>query len=174
MKHIHLRGIAIVACAIVMLASVAAHGAKSVQDLLPVKNAVAGWSVMPGSLEYGKGTDLTRIYDGGFELYTKAGVLDAARQMCQRGNDYVELTIHTMKSPKAALDFLKYWQKENKVKSLSRSKTSSYFTITKPNTAVYFVTGKYFTTVSAFYAQDKAKKDVAAFMGAIERNMSKR
>jgi hypothetical protein len=152
---------------------VAAYAA-SVQSFLPTKNAIKGWEILPDSLQYGKGKDLTKIYNGGYEVYTDNGVVDAARQMYQRDNDYIEVTIHTMKSTKAATDFLKYWQKQNKVKDLSRTKASSFFTITKPNTAAHFVTGKYFTTVSAFHAADKAKKDVAAFMDTIERNLSKR
>jgi hypothetical protein len=173
MRETHSRT-AIIVCVLLALAAASAYAAKSVQDLLPAKNAVKGWSILSGSLTYGKGIDLTKIYDGGYELYTKNGVVDAARQMYQRGDDCVEVTIHTMKSEKAALDFLKYWQKQNKIKSLSRTKKSSYFTITKPNAAAYCVTGKYFTTISAFHSPDKAKKDVAAFMGAVEGNISKR
>lgn len=156
------------ACFLLALISYSATAA-SVQNLLPARNAVKGWSVTPGSLQYGKGDDLTRIYNGGYELYTNNGVVDAARQMYQRDNDYVEVTIHTMKSDKAASQFLDYWRKQNKIKSLSRVKKTSYFTIAKPNTAVYFVTGKYFTTVSAFHAADKSRKDVTAFMDTIRK-----
>jgi hypothetical protein len=172
MRSIRLRT-AITALALLFLLALNALAAKSVQDLLPAKNAVKGWSITPSSLQYGKGDDLTIIYDGGYELYTKSGVVDAARQLYQRGSDYVEVTVHTMKDAKAASRFLAYWQKQNKVKSLSRTKASSYFTTTEPNTAVYFTTGKYFTTVNAFYKSGKAKADAVAFMGAIERNISK-
>ena len=166
--------IATAICILAALLSTTAACAVSVKSLLPAKNSVKGWSILADSLQYGKGNGLTSIYNGGYELYTKNGVVDAARQMYQRGNDYVEVTIHTMKSGKAAIDFLKYWQKQNKVKSLSRTKKSSYFTLAKPNTAVYFVTGKYLTTVNAFHAAEKAKKDVMAFMNVIEGNASKR
>lgn len=159
--------------AITMLSSLAAYAA-TVQSLLPANNTVKGWTILPDSLQYGKGKDLTKIYNGGYEVYTDNGVVEAARQMYQRGNDYIEVTIHTMKSDKVALSFLKYWQKQNKVKTLSKSKASTYFTFVKPNTAVYFATGKYFATVSAFHPPDKAKKDVAAIMDTIERNISKR
>ena len=153
----------------------AASGAQTpaVQKLLPAANAVKGFAIMPGSLAYGKANDLSRIYDGGYELYTKNGVIDAARQMYQRGGDYVEVTIHTMKSEKAALEFLKHWQKENKAKSLTKSGASTGFLVTKPSVTAYFVQGKYFATVSAFHAPEKAAKDANAFRAVISRAMSK-
>ena len=149
----------------------AACAAAKVQDALPAKGAVKGFGVMPKSLAYGKGDNISSIYDGGYEVYTKAGVIDAARQMYQRGNDYVEVTVHAMKSPKAALDFLRYWQKENKVKSLTKGKLSTSFVITKPSAAVYFVTGAYFTTATAFYPADKATRDLAGFEAVIEKRI---
>lgn len=161
------------ACAVLAIVAAAAFAATAVEKLLPGKDAVKGWAVVENSLQYGKGKDLTNIYNGGYELYTDNGVVDAARQMYQRDGDYVEVTIHTMKSPKAADSFLKYWQKENKVKALSKTKLSSYFLVRQPNTAAYFRTGKYFTTVNAFHSGDKAKKDVMAFLGVIEKNISK-
>lgn len=149
--------------------AVCAAAAPAVQKYLPSQNAVKGFAPMKGSLQYAKGDDLTNIYNGGYELYTKNGVLDAARQMYSRGNDYVEVTVHTMKSDKAAADFVKYWQKENKVKSLEKTKSSSLFVITKPSVTSYSATGKYFVTVSALYTGDKAKTDAREFFKAIEK-----
>ncbi len=140
-----------------------------VQKLLPAANAVKGFKTVPGSLVYAKGDELSKIYDGGYELYTKNGVIDAARQMYERDKDYVEVTVHTMKSEKAAADFLKYWQKENNVKSASKSSGTTFFVVTKPNVTLYFVKRQYFGTVSAFYAQDRAKKDVTMFSDAISK-----
>lgn len=156
----------------ILIFAAAAYAAGSIQTILPPKNSVRGFSIMPKSLQYGKGDDISEIYDGGYELYTEAGVTEAARQMYQRGGDYVEVTVHTMKSPKAAADFLAYWQKEFKVKATTKGKTSSSFAITKPNAAVYFVTGTYFTTVIAFYAPEKAKKDLAAFQSVVEKRIA--
>ena len=144
-----------------------------VQRMLPGSGSVKDFSIVARSLQYGKGSDLTRIYDGGYELYTKHGVVDAARQMYQRGGDYVEVTIHTMTSPKAALDFLKYWQKEYKAKSLEKGAASTGFVIAKPNVMAYFAAGRYFATVSAFHAADKATKDVKAFRSVIESRIRK-
>lgn len=142
-----------------------------VQQLLPGSNEVKDFKTLSGSLVYGKGNDLTKIYDGGYELYTKNGVVDAARQMYQRKNDYMEVTTHTMKSIKAAQDFLVYWQKQNKVKSLTKTKTSTGFIVTKPSVMSYFVVSKYFVTVQAFHTGDKAVQDVKSFNSVIEKKI---
>ncbi len=158
----------VVILAIAILASAAyCAPVPAVQKLLPSANAVKGFSIMANSLVYGKGSDISKIYNGGYELYTKNGVIDAARQMYQRKDDYVEVTVHEMKSAKAALDFLKYWQKENKVKALTKSAGITGFIVTKPNTQTYFIKGKYFVTVSAFYAADKARADLVSFKTVI-------
>ncbi|MCE5197633.1 MAG: hypothetical protein ABFD54_14230 [Armatimonadota bacterium] len=168
-----MRRVIIATCILIMVCLGLANAAATpgVQQLLPKDNAVKGFKVMPGSLQYGKGEGLTNIYDGGYELYTKNGVIDAARRMYQRKSDYVEVTVHTMKSDKAAMDFLKYWQKENKVKSLTKSKGGASFIVTKPSVMAYGVKGKYFTTISAFYLPDKARQDVKAFLGVVEKNV---
>ena len=158
---------------LVLAACVAAGTVPAVRKLLPAKDDVKGFSILKDSLQYGKGNDISKVYDGGYELYTKAGVIDAVRQMYQRKDDYTEVTIHTMKFEKAALDFLKYWQKENKVAKPTRTKLDTGFTVTKPNAAAYFVTGKYFTTVTGFHAADRAIKDVAAFRSRIGERIRK-
>lgn len=162
----------IAAILLIMAVAVIAASLPLVQQMLPGNNTVKGFTILKDSLVYGKGNDLTKIYDGGYELYTKNGVIDAARQMYQRKNDYVEVTIHTMKSDKAALDFLKYWQKEHKVKSLTKSKASASFMITKPNVMMYGVTGKYFTTVTTYSSTDSAKGDVKSFFSVIEKRIA--
>lgn len=142
--------------------------APTIETLLPAKNAVAGFGILPNSLTYGKGADVSKIYDGGYEVYTEHGVVDAARQMYQRGKDFVEVTVHTMKSNKAAADFIKYWAKERGAKMIA-SKSGAGFVVTKPTVMAYYAVGKYFFTVSAFHAPDKAIKDVDAFVSAIKK-----
>lgn len=153
---------------LVFAAGVHAAGVPAVEKLLPAKGDVAGFVVMPDSLVYGKGTDVSKIYNGGYELYTKNGVIDAAKQMYQRGNDYIEVTVHTMKSKKAALDFVKYWAKQREAKPIA-SKLGTGFTVKKPNIMTYYAMGRYFVTVSAFYSADKAAKDAIAFVAAVKK-----
>lgn len=145
-----------------------AAAAPVIQKLLPAKGEVAKFGILPDSLTYGKGDDIATIYDGGYELYTKNGVIDAARQMYQRDKDFVEVTVHTMKSPKAAVDFVKYWAKERGAKAVT-SKSGAGFVVKKPTVMAYYAMGKYFVTVSAFHAPDKAIKDVNAFVSAIRK-----
>ena len=160
--------------AVLVLAAVGAYAAVPlVQQMLPVKGDVKSFSILSDSLQYGKGKDLTKIYNGAVELYVGKGVVDAARQLYQRKNDYVEVTIHTMKSDKAAVDFLKYWQKQNKVKTLSKTKTCTSFMVTKPSVMSYFVVGKFFTTAGAFYPAERATSDVKAFTTVIEQRILK-
>lgn len=143
------------------------------QKLLPPQGSVKDFTISPGSLVYAKGQDLTEIYDGAVDVYTKNGVVDAARQAYQRKDDFAEVTVHTMKSSKAALDFLKYWQKQNKVKSLTKTKTRTSFLVSNPSVTLYFVVGKYLVTVGAFYQHTQARKDVAAFADVIEKRILK-
>jgi hypothetical protein len=165
--------IVLLICAILGLAlSTDAATTPAVQKLLPARNEVAGFDILKDSLIYGKGADLAKIYDGGYELYTKAGVIDAAKQMYQRGNDYVEVVVHTMKSDKAALDFVKYWAKDRGGKP-ARSKNGTGFTVTKPNVMAYYAMGKHFVTVAAFHAPEKAAKDAGAFVAAISKKIGK-
>lgn len=137
--------------------------------LLPASNSVKGFSILSGSKQYAKGNELTNIYDGGYELYTKNDVIDAVRQMYQRKGEYVEVTIHTMKSQKAAMDFLNYWQKTYKVKS--QFAVSSGFIINKPTTAAYYVKNKYFYTVTSFKTDASAMQSVKAFVAVINKKI---
>ena len=145
----------------------------TVQRFLPTKDEIKGWSILPNSLQYGKGNDISRIYDGGYELYTKNGVIDAARQTYKNGDDYLEVTIHTMKSENAAIAFLDYWKKELKGTTKSKSINGPNFVITKPNVSRYFVTGKYFNIVIAFHSANKALSDTERFMAFIDRKIRK-
>lgn len=168
MRHIRI-GLAVLVLA-AMTAAIAVS-APVVQQMLPAANSVKGFSIMKDSLVYGKGDDIAKIYNGGYELYTKNGVIDAVRQMYMRKNDYAEVTVHTMKSNKAALDFLKYWQKELKAPKLTTTKTSTSFSVTKPNVMVYSVTGQYLTTVSMFYDSSSASADAKAMASVVEKNV---
>jgi len=153
-------------------AGVHAAGVPAVEKLLPAKGGVAGFVIMPDSLVYGKGADVSKIYDGGYELYTKSGVIDAAKQMYQRGRDYIEVTVHAMKSGKAALDFVKYWAKQRGSKPVA-TRLGTGFTVSKPNVMAYYAMGKYFVTVSAFYSTDKSVKDATAFVAAVKKKIGK-
>ena len=164
------RAVFLIACVLIVGAAHAAPTPR-VQKMLPPTNAVKDFATMPGSLQYAKGDDMTALYDGAIDVYTKNGVIDAARQMYQRKDDLIEVTIHTMKSKQAALDFLKYWQKEHKVKSLTKGRTRTSFEITNPSLMVYFVVKNYFVTVFAGYPVASARKDVGSFVNVTDKRI---
>lgn len=156
--------------ALVVVAAVAYAAAPTIEKLLPAKGDVKGFAPMANSLTYGKGDDVSKVYDGGYELYTKSGVVDVARQMYQRDKDYVEVTVHTMKSAKAASEFVKYWAKERGAK-IHTTKQYSGFTVTKPNMMGYYAMGKYFVTLSAYYPAARSAKDLESFAQAIRKKV---
>lgn len=157
--------------ALLLIAAVTACVAMpALQKLLPTKGDVAKFDAMADSLTYGKGDDVSKVYNGGYEVYTNRGVVDVARQMYQRDKDYIEVTVHTMKTSKAALDFVKYWSKERGGK-VRTTKRYSGFTVTKPNAMGYYAFGKYFLTVSAYYPATRSAKDLEAFALAIRKKV---
>lgn len=85
-----------------------------VVKLLPKTGDVKNWEVYPDTLVYASLDDLTEIYDGDYQLYTKNGVLDAAQQMYRREEDIATVTTHRMTSPEAARKFYQYWKKSDK------------------------------------------------------------
>ncbi len=161
---------ALIPAAMLLIAAVSVTAAPVLHKLLPAKDEVKGFSPMASSLTYGKGVDVSKVYNGGYEQYTSRGVVDVARQMYQRDKEFIEVTVHTMKSRKAALDFVKYWAKERGGK-LRTTKHYTGFVVTKPNVTGYYAMGSYFVTLSAYYPAAKSTKDVEAFAQAIRKKV---
>lgn len=159
--------------AMMMLAIASASYAApaAVEKLLPASGDVTGFKIMDKSLIYGKGADVSKIYNGGYELYTKNGVIDAVKQMYLRDSQYAEVAVHTMTSPKAALDFVNYWAKQRETKAVAIAKLGTGFTVTKPSIMSYYAMGKYFVTVAAYYPADKSVKDTEAFAKAVKKRI---
>ena len=162
-----------VALIIVLLLAAAANSAPDVQKLLPVKGELAGFDIMPETLVYGKGVNVSKVYNGGYEVYTKNGVIDVAKQMYRRGDAFVEVTGHTMKSAKAATDFINYWAKQRDAKAGTIADTGFGFVVTKPNVMAYYSMDKYFVTVGAFHTQGNPSKDVELFAKAVRKKVKK-
>lgn len=147
-----------------------------VVKLLPKTSEVKGWEVSKNSLTYGSGKTLTDIYDGGYELYTKNGVLDAAQQMYRNKKDTAIVTIHQMESDKAAEKFLEYWQK-------SDSKESTYKKLDIPmQSYVYTAYGsanacltcyKYFVTVNVYIDGENGRAAASEFLKTISIGIEK-
>jgi hypothetical protein len=164
----NIRKTLLVSLLIILVIVSAAYCEATCKDLLPDSGKVKSFEILKGTLQYGKGDDITKIYDGGYELYLENGVIDAARQLYQQKNDYVEVTVHTMKSAKNAKDFTMYWVKVNKAKkNVSPSKKKpkwETYTSQLPGTSItYGCKGKIFFTVSTLYKGKKADKDTKKF-----------
>lgn len=164
------RALLVVMALVVVAMAATAAAAPAIQKLLPAKGDVKGFAPMADSLTYGKGEDVSKVYNGGYEVYTSRGVIDVVRQMYQRDKEFVEVTVHTMKSAKASSDFAKYWAKERGGK-LRTTKQYTGFTVTKPNMMGYYAMGRYFVTLSAYYPAAKSSKDLEAFAQVIRKKV---
>ncbi len=156
---------------ILLTATAALAEVGPVAKLLPRTGEVKDWKVYPGSLQYAKGENLTEIYDGGYELYTKNGVLDAATQMYSRGRTILTVTVHTMASPKAAKSFFSYWQKQSAGRKPKPLKIGSGAFVYAADGATngYLVSGRYFVTVMDQAADKQASADTESFLRALAK-----
>jgi hypothetical protein len=148
----------------------------SKDDLLKiaVDKLVNGWSAAQDSASYAGPDRLQDIYDGGYEVYVKAGVTEALRKMYARGNDFVEVTVHTMKSVQAARSFLAARHKMETGKDAPIMPVWNRFvTSGAGSTTVYLMKGRYFITVIAYYDGDKGKQQTAEIAKSLEDNAAK-
>ena len=163
-----------------LAASLWAAGQPAVTRLLPGANdkALPGWKPLADGLQYGKGESLTNIYDGGYQDYVDAGVVDAARNLYQRGKDMVEVTVHTMKSARAAEAFFNREVKANDAKRVTfalprppgaapQPKHAMAIAATREQALGYAYAGKYYITVTSMYGGTKARKDVGHFLEVV-------
>lgn len=116
--------------------------------LLPAAE-LKGWKEVSGSYLYGKGDGLTSIYNGGYQLYLKNGVQEAAQKLYQRGNLYATVTTHTMKDATTARQFVEYWRnahRKQKPQPLRLSGTG-FWIQADGATTLYWAKGRFFVTV---------------------------
>ena len=71
---------AIAALLVVFAASALTAAQSDLQRIAP-DQLVKGWTLVKDTTLYGKGDGITSIYNGGYQLYTKAGVQEALRRM---------------------------------------------------------------------------------------------
>jgi len=150
--------------------AVAATAAVAPSKLLPSEKDVKGWKVIPGARVEAKGNDLTKIYDGGYKLYLDNGVTEAARDVYTRGGVVMELTVHVMKSGKAAKAFFEHWRKELQPKSVERKKGCVLFTSPKPS-AGWLVSGVYLVSAVPSKEGASAAKDARTFLLAVRNRI---
>ncbi len=135
---------------------------------------VAGWNLLKDSTIYGSGIGLADIYDGGYEVYTNAGVVDALRRMYVKGEEYVEATVHYMKSPSAARAFLEERYKMETGKKAPAKAEWNRFTASGAGGATeYAIEGFYFIIVMSYHGGDEGKEQAAPFMKSLLENAVK-
>lgn len=146
--------------------------------LLPKNNEIKGWKIVPKTLVYGSGKTLTNIYDGGFELYTKNGVLDAAQQTYKGASveDFTTITIHRMTSKESAKKFLDYWRiPDSKQPSFKPLKTgwNGYVYLANGAANGYLQQDRYFVTISMYPDGEKGRAAAVSFLENIAAAISK-
>lgn len=148
-----------------------------VVKLLPKANEVKGWDISKNSLTYGSGKTLTDIYNGGYELYTKNGVLDAAQQMYRNSKkDIAIVTVHRMESDKASEKFLEYWQKSDSKQPTYKKlniPTQSYVYTADGSANAYLIRDKYFVTVNVYIDGENGRAAAEAFLKTINAGIEK-
>jgi len=165
MKKISLFIPALLAVAsIALLAAANAPVAKLLPE--PKDKGLSQWKAVPKAVQYGKGEGLTEIYDGAYKDYLDAGVVDAVRNLYQRGKDYVEVTVHTFKSPKAAANFFRRETPSIKKKLIVKTYWGAWAVSEGKG---YGYSGKYYATVIAIHSGPKADKDAKVFIEAFIR-----
>ena len=129
----------------------------------PKDKGLSQWKAVPKAVQYAKGEGLTEIYDGAYKDYLDAGVVDAVRNMYQRGKDYMEVTVHTMKSAKAAASFFGRETPSIKKKLIVKTYWGAWAVSEGKG---YGYSGKYYAAVTSINSRPKADKDAKAFVKA--------
>ncbi len=159
---------AIAALLVVFAASALTAAQSDLQRIAP-DQLVKGWTLVKDTTLYGKGDGITSIYNGGYQLYTKAGVQEALRRMYEEKDRYVEVTVHRMSSAAAASKFLgnRYRAETGKTPP---ARGFRRFTVSESgSTMAYSASGKWFLTVMTYGTTAEDKKAVAAFVTALEK-----
>ncbi|MEJ2108347.1 MAG: hypothetical protein P8Z37_00240 [Acidobacteriota bacterium] len=177
MKHIHLppkRLFGLAFCAFLGLAGFQAEASEQTLLGIAVDNPVDGWNVMPDSTVYGHGDGLTDIYNGGYQTYTRAGVMDALRRIYVHGDDYIEVTVHGMESASSARKFLADRYRMETGETAPDDTDWDHFTVS-PSGAVtaYAARGRWFIMVVSYLEGNQGKELTAVFMEALNERAAK-
>jgi len=148
-----------IALAIVLSGAVWSEGEQSpCAKLLPTVKDLKGWQEVGGSYQYGKGEGLTKIYNGGYNLYTDKGVLEAAQKLYRKGSDILTVTVHTMKEAASARSFVGHWKKTNLKEKMSRTPApgEGFVMVANGATVLYWARDRFFVTMMVPSDEKKA------------------
>lgn len=171
MKHSRLPLAAFLVAGFVLSCSTGALAAQAdLSKIAPAK--INAWSVVPDTTMYARGDGLTDIYNGGYQKYTKAGVLEALRRIYQQKDQYIEVTAHQMKSADSARKFLAAFYREEMGTNAPTGREFTRFVASgSGSSTAYAVQDKWFVTVVVF-AENKAAQDQAlGFAKVLQKNV---
>lgn len=157
----------LILCASAAFATDVPNPPPGVVKWLPASGEVKGWDIQPNTLVYVAGNDLTEIYDGGYELYTKAGVQEAAQQMYKRNNQIVTVTIHRLDSMADAKKLYKHFEVSDKKQPTYKKLTllsETYFYSANDAANGYLFRNKYYVTVESSVAGQPGRAIVYDFL----------
>ena len=136
--------------------------------LLPSDSEVTPWKLQSASRTYaGKPEDFTLIYDGGYDVYTKAGAVEGLRQ-AYRNNAEMEITLHRFSTVPGARVF---WAAQRNgfggYQSVRVSPALAGKAVLLRNGNDYMgllVQGRYYVTFNLNSSDQNAAKSVDAFI----------
>ena len=153
---------------LLLLVAASVQASRKVLLEIAVDNPVDGWNVLPDSSSYGSGDGLADIYDGGYEVYTDAGVLEAVRRLYVQGEEYVEVTVHHMRSSRAARNFLAdRYGMETEKEAPTVPEWDRFTASGSGSTTAYVIRGSYFMTVVAYHEGEKGKAQTGPFIESL-------
>ena len=164
--------LALILCAAAAFATEIPSPPPGVVKWLPASDEVPGWAIQSGTLVYAVGKDLTEIYDGDYETYTKAGVLEAAQQSYKHNGQIVTVTINQLDSFVHARNIYKKFEAEDKKLPTYKKLTllsETYVYSTDDAANGYLFRGKYFATVTVNVGGQPGRAIVFDFL----KNVSK-
>jgi len=155
-------------------ASCAVADQANLKRLLPSGKAIrAGWVEVKGSFQYGAGKELTKIYDGGYQMYLDHGVVDAAQIGYKSKAGYTALTLHTMKSPAACQSFYDYWRKEaadqGKLTAMKLPDAAFVYHPSKASSYAYLRNGRYLLVADVSLGGEIGVKVLRSFLESVSK-----
>lgn len=127
---------------------------------LPTEKELQGWKPMADALVHVKGAELTQLYNGGFEVWTSRGVLEAAAQTYKKDKLYMTITAHRLSTPAKAKAIVAYWkakQKESRPSTLNIAGGTGYWVQAAGATNLYWQQSQYYATFEIPKATPEAK-----------------
>ncbi|BCW98034.1 MAG: hypothetical protein KatS3mg024_0861 [Armatimonadota bacterium] len=144
------------------------------EDLLKIApDRINSWRAVPDATVYARGDGIVDIYNGGYELYTRAGVTEALRRMYAQGERFVEVTAHTMTSSRAARAFLMDRYRVEINTASPRGELKRFAASGSGTTTAYAIEGRYFLTVVVYEDSAAARNQALGFVKVLEQNASR-